>query len=47
VRVSIPASVIDQMFNQEFAKDGAVTVGAVKEGQLVWTKSYGFLDHQT
>jgi CubicO group peptidase (beta-lactamase class C family) len=36
------------MFNQEFSKDkaGALTVGLVKEGQLVWTKSYGFVDQR-
>jgi CubicO group peptidase (beta-lactamase class C family) len=41
-------SAIDQMFSQEFAKDraGAVTVGLLKEGQLVWTKSYGVLDQR-
>ena len=34
------------MLQQEFRKDnvGAVTVGLVKDGQLVWTKGYGFLD---
>jgi CubicO group peptidase (beta-lactamase class C family) len=41
-------SVIDQMFNQEFTKDkaGALTVGLIKEGRLVWTKSYGYIDQQ-
>ena len=41
-------SAIDQMFSQEFAKDraGAVTVGLLKEGQLVWTTSYGVLDQR-
>ncbi|HZQ21859.1 MAG TPA: serine hydrolase domain-containing protein [Terriglobales bacterium] len=41
-------SVIDQMFKQEFTKDkaGALTVGLIKEGRLVWTKSYGFIDQR-
>jgi CubicO group peptidase (beta-lactamase class C family) len=41
-------SAVDQMFSQEFAKDraGAVTVGLLKKGQLVWTKSYGVLDQR-
>jgi CubicO group peptidase (beta-lactamase class C family) len=36
------------MFNQEFTKDkaGALTVGLIKEGRLVWTKSYGYIDQQ-
>ena len=43
---TVPIAVIDQMLQQEFRKDnvGAVTVGLVKDGQLVWTKGYGFLD---
>jgi CubicO group peptidase (beta-lactamase class C family) len=36
------SSAIDQMFSQEFAKDRAL----LKEGQLVWTKSYGVLDQR-
>jgi CubicO group peptidase (beta-lactamase class C family) len=36
------------MFEQEFADDkaGALTVGLIKEGRLVWTKSYGFIDQR-
>jgi CubicO group peptidase (beta-lactamase class C family) len=42
------ALIIDKLFRQEFAKDrtGALTVGLVKEGKLVWTKSYGFVDQE-
>jgi CubicO group peptidase (beta-lactamase class C family) len=43
---SLPLTSVDQMFQQEFSKDnaGALTVGLVRNGELVWTKSYGFLD---
>ena len=40
---------IDRMAQTELGQDdiGSVTVGVVKQGALVWTKSYGFADMAT
>ncbi|MEC9302046.1 MAG: serine hydrolase domain-containing protein [Acidobacteriota bacterium] len=40
---------IDQMAQTELARDdiGSVTIGVVKRGTLIWTKSYGFADMAT